>query len=216
MPISKASSNAVAPAALGDLVVGSTTNDSGILPIGTTGQVLTVAAGTASWATPSSGSMTLLSTTSLSGATTTISSISQSYKSLYMLIYGVSNATADGYLRIAPNASTGIGNNIIIQAASTAVSSSQGDYLLLTENASTNFQARATTTNAFAVTINNYTSTTNYKPFQSYGYYQKTGPGANAIAISGGLSTNSAITSLVFSNSGGNISTGTVLLYGVN
>ena len=40
MPISKASSNAVAPAAKGDLVVGTTTNDSGILAVGTNGYTL--------------------------------------------------------------------------------------------------------------------------------------------------------------------------------
>ena len=40
MPISKASSNAVAPAAKGDLVVGTTTNDSGILGVGSNGDTL--------------------------------------------------------------------------------------------------------------------------------------------------------------------------------
>jgi hypothetical protein len=40
MPISKASSNAVAPAAKGDLVVGTTTNDSGILGVGSNGETL--------------------------------------------------------------------------------------------------------------------------------------------------------------------------------
>ena len=87
MPITKASSNAVAPAALGDLVVGSATNDSGILGIGTTGQVLTVASGTASWATPAAGGgMTLISTTTLSSASTTISSIPSTYKHLYIYV----------------------------------------------------------------------------------------------------------------------------------
>jgi len=33
--------------------------------------------------------------------------------------------------------------------------------------------------------------------------------------VMGGIQTNSAITSLVFSNTGGNLSTGTVRLYGV-
>ena len=40
MPISKASSNAVAPAVKGDLVVGTTTNDSGILGVGNNGDTL--------------------------------------------------------------------------------------------------------------------------------------------------------------------------------
>lgn len=59
MPISKATSNAAAPAAKGDLVVGSATNDSGVLAVGSAAQVLTVDSTTATglkWATPASSS----------------------------------------------------------------------------------------------------------------------------------------------------------------
>jgi hypothetical protein len=58
MPITKASSNAVAPAAKGDLVVGNATNDSGVLAVGTANQILTVDSSTATglkWATPAGG-----------------------------------------------------------------------------------------------------------------------------------------------------------------
>jgi hypothetical protein len=80
----------------GDLVYSSATaNTNTRLGIGSTSQVLTVAGGVPTWATPTSGSLTLLSTTSLSGATTTISSISGSYKNLIILIkdfYSSSNS----------------------------------------------------------------------------------------------------------------------------
>ena len=59
MAITKASSSAVAPGAKGQLVVGSATNDSGILAVGSASQVLTVDSSTATglkWATPASGS----------------------------------------------------------------------------------------------------------------------------------------------------------------
>lgn len=59
MPISKASSSAVAPAAKGDLVVGNATNDSGVLAVGTANQVLTVDSSTATglkWAAPAGAS----------------------------------------------------------------------------------------------------------------------------------------------------------------
>ena len=62
MPITKASSSAVAPGAKGDLVVGNATNDSGILAVGSTDQVLTVDSSTATglkWATPAGGGKVL-------------------------------------------------------------------------------------------------------------------------------------------------------------
>ena len=55
------------------------------------------------WVTVGGAGMTLLSTTSLSGASVTISSISQSYKDLVIYIYGMTNATADGAFQIKVN-----------------------------------------------------------------------------------------------------------------
>jgi len=57
------------------------------LGVGSTGQVLTVASGLPSWATPSSGAMTLISTTSFSGATTAnIDNIFSSTYTKYQII----------------------------------------------------------------------------------------------------------------------------------
>jgi len=73
---------------LGDIEFrSSTSNTNTRLGIGSTGNVLTVAAGVPSWAAPAGG-LTLLSTTTLSGATTTISSIPTTYTSLKMIIVG--------------------------------------------------------------------------------------------------------------------------------
>jgi len=73
---------------LGDLAYSSATaNTNTRLGIGSTGQVLTVAAGVPSWSTPAaSGGMTLLSTTTLTGSSVTISSISQDYKHLLVVV----------------------------------------------------------------------------------------------------------------------------------
>jgi hypothetical protein len=105
MPITKASSNAVAPAAKGDLVVGNATNDSGVLAVGANNTVLTADSAETTglkWATPAAGSLTLLSTTALSGTTTTISSISQSYKHLQILIENayLTSSDQDTFIRL--------------------------------------------------------------------------------------------------------------------
>ena len=63
----------------GDTIYSSSGSTPARLGIGSTGQVLTVAGGVPSWATPASGGgLTLLSTTSLTGSSVTVSSISQS------------------------------------------------------------------------------------------------------------------------------------------
>jgi hypothetical protein len=82
---------------LGDIEYrSSTANTNTRLGIGTTGQVLSVTGGVPAWSTISAGGMTLLSTTSLSGASTDITSISQDYTQLYVLLQDVyGNASID-------------------------------------------------------------------------------------------------------------------------
>jgi hypothetical protein len=75
---------------LGDTNYASATaNTNTRLAIGSTGQVLTVAGGVPTWATPAaSGSMTLINSggTALSGATTTVGSIPGTYKELKIYV----------------------------------------------------------------------------------------------------------------------------------
>jgi hypothetical protein len=73
----------------GDMIYSSSGTTPARLGIGTAAQVLTVNSGATApeWATPAAGGgMTLLSTTSLSGGTTTISSISGAYKDLIIYV----------------------------------------------------------------------------------------------------------------------------------
>jgi len=65
-----------------------TANVNTALPIGTAGQVLQVNSGATApeWAAPAGGGMTLLSTTALSGTSTTVTSISGSYTDLIVYI----------------------------------------------------------------------------------------------------------------------------------
>ena len=213
MAITKASSNAVAPAAKGDLVAGTTTNDSGVLAVGANGTVLTAASGQATgleWATPSSGGMTLISTTTLSGATVTLSSIPQTYVSLYLIMYGLTNATGNGVNRIYFNNNTtltnktGVFNGAVNQRADTFLELGDGSSSLRTD-----------TNNIYVVTVDNYTSSTNYKTGELYGSYLSASSVRNQMQFAHVFRSNTALTSIVISNDGGNLSTGTALLYGV-
>jgi hypothetical protein len=201
----------------GDLFGFNTTNAR--VPIGTNGQVLTADSTEAlglKWATSASGGMTLLSTTTLSGATTTISSISQSYNQLFGIITGVTNATANGRFRMAPNGLTDVCSAVNITNAG-IVQPYNADYVNFTSTAgSTQNPTRTATLNAYSFLISNYTSTTGNKLVNYLSLYESGYSGAYQIQGGGGLNRpNDAITSLEFSNSGGNLSTGTVLLYGV-
>jgi hypothetical protein len=180
---------------------------------GTTGQYLQKNSGTDLdfvWADVSAGGMTLLSTTTLSGATVTISGISGAYNDLIAVIFGVTNATASNDFRCAPNGTTNI-TNTLRNNDNTTWTMGTNQYLFLSNNnnAPTNTDAN----NSYTFRIYNYASTTSRKPVQVTGCYISTT--ARGVFASGQIDTTSAITSLVFSNAGGNLSTGTVLLYGV-
>jgi hypothetical protein len=183
---------------------------------GTAGQVFTMNSGATApeWQTISAGGMTLLSTTTLSGASTTISSISGSYNKLLIIVTGVTNATADGQFRIAPNALTNITDFSGMNNASTFASDQNGYINLTPTGGATSNLLRTNADNAFAIDIYNYASATSTKPFRATAGFTNTSSKSGFFNF-GNIRTNSAITSLVFSNSGGNLSTGTVLLYGV-
>jgi hypothetical protein len=103
--------NTVATAfdAKGDLVAGTGADTFAKLTVGANDTVLTADSSTSTglkWATPSSGGMTLLSTTTLSGSTVTVSSISTSYTDLKFILRGA-YASGDADLFIRLNGDTG-------------------------------------------------------------------------------------------------------------
>jgi len=162
----------------------------------------------AAWsAVGSSGGMTLLSTTTLSGTSTTISSISQSYTRLYGVMLNATFGGAATQFRCAPNADTG-GSCIYIIGTSTTLTNSNLNYWFMCNS------SIDSDNNAIAFEIENYTNTTK-KPIRSWGgavvggnYVQQ-----NATGLYQG---SSALTSLVFTlTSGASFTGGTIKLYGV-
>ena len=200
--------------AAGDLIIGTADNTAGRLAIGANATVLTSNGTTASWAAPAGGGgMTLLSTTTLSGASTTISSISGSYKQLVAYIYGV-NGTSTGFeMTIEPNGTAGICTGVYMMNANSAASVNPRTATSI----SISSLSKNTTNNATTLVIDNYASSTNYKPFQYYGFVENSG-GANvqACELAGAIVSNTAISSLKFNCLvAGTFNAGTVELYGV-
>ncbi len=195
---------------LGDISYrSSTANTNTRLALGTAGQVLRVNSGATApeWATASSGGMTLLSTTTLSGASTTISAINQTYNNLQILIFGMTNATADGIFKVKPNGAS----NLTYQAI-------KNDNTLQRDVNSDRLQDdvinQADNTVQYLIDIYDYANTTRFKPIYFCGITPRP-VSTRALFGGGSIQTNSAITSIEFSNTGGNFSSGTVLIYGV-
>jgi hypothetical protein len=145
---------------LGDIEYrSSTANTNTRLGIGTTGQVLSVTGGVPAWATPAAGGgMTLLSTTTLSGASTTISAISQDYVNLYIVGRGLNQGgNASYYFRLNGNdtAADYSGHQLFGDASLSFSNANNGDFGQLGTRTSWNGQGY------FTMTINRYTQTEN-------------------------------------------------------
>jgi len=192
----------------------STANVKTRLGIGSTGQVLTVAGGVPTWATPAAGGgMTLLSTTTLSGASTTVSNISQDYQNLLIRIFGATNDTADGYWYVYTNGALDGHNYAGISGSSSADSpfATRNNVLHLGNTGQTH--DRTSANNAHQILFVDYTATT-IKPFIISGTYQRTA--AYFEYNAGGANTKAAaITSITVKNDGGNSSAGTIKIWGI-
>jgi hypothetical protein len=197
---------------LGDLAYSSATaNTNTRLAIGSNGDVLTITAGVPGWAAPSSGGMTLLSTTALTGASVTISSINQTYVNLQVILIGTTNSGASLYSpRIAPNGST------TITTTSGQVNATNKDlpdtYLWTNMDAN---MSLTNTDNIHVINIYGYASTTALKAVDIRAGFRDSGLASRSSNGGGFIITSSAITSLVLSYGAGNFNSGTCLIYGV-
>ena len=195
----------------GDIYYASAANTPARLGIGSTDQVLKVSGGVPAWATPASGGMTLLSTTSLSGSTTTISSISGSYTDLviYITDYDVSvDGPTSAYLRL--NGATG---NDYSQAATVAGTTTPS----LTDKFTLCGSIHPTSLNGlFWIQIPLYSNTDTFKICQMYSIAQDNTV-APRLAMHnnfGAFNETNAISSITIYPSTGT-ATGTAYIYGV-
>jgi hypothetical protein len=213
------SSSAINPTivdAKGDIIAATAADTVARLAVGANDTVLTAdstAATGLKWATPAAGGMTLLSTTTLSGASTTISSISQDYKYLLMLATDVYGSSAYVQIRARLNGATNNHFGSGVQYAGAAVSGFQFDAttILLGTSASNLTNNRGT---QFQFNLYNYTTTGN-KQYDYVTTAKDDSNDLNTVFGAGSYKTSSAVTSIEFTVAAGTFSGGTLLIYGV-
>jgi len=185
---------------------------------GTAGQVFTMNSGATApeWQTLNAGSMTLISTTTLTGASVTLSSIPQTYNKLFLVIRNFLPATDSDFLQMRFNADatanrhkTQLYYSVFYYNTASAFGATSSQISAANDN--------AVSTSIITVEIPDYTNTATWKMGEttalnvdpttttSEQFYK-------GIAI---YNQTTAISSLLFLPSSGNFTSGTILLYGV-
>jgi hypothetical protein len=200
---------------LGDIEYrSSTANTNTRLGIGTTGQVLTVSGGVPSWATSSSGGMTLISTTTLTTGTTSLTSIPGTYNDLVLILRNAQPA-ADANIFIRVNSDTG--TSYVQQLTYGKVASAAA--FNATEIEFPQGPVDASANASFGImTFLDYTNTTTWKAIDSIFYGERFDSASNILfnrmhSLWNGSA--SAITAIDIIANGSTWSAGTALLYGV-
>ena len=201
----------------GDLLYGTGSGALARLGIGSTSDVLTVSGGVPTWAAPAGGGgMTLMSTTTLSGASTTISVAANSYKQLQLVVRGLDCTNdSDVFLQI-----NGITTSIYVPAnigsnngsAYTYYTKTNGVYLNLpgvdglgtgNKNNGTIIFYDCNSTNGKVINCNFYSETTS-------------GGRLNITNATVGVTDTAVISSIVIKVASGSFDGGSALLYGVS
>ena len=201
----------------GDMIYSSSGSTPARLGIGSTGNVLTVAGGVPSWAAPAGGGgMTLINSggTTLTGSSTTISSIPATYKNLQIVIRQF-QPSSDGYnVNLRFNADTGTRYRTIENSQAGGTELSFGQTLIEFGGG----QDNGNTTSLIIINVYDYantvtlktcdqnaivaheTNTSNLRFYRTYGAFNQTG----------------AIDSVNFTVASGTFTAGTVYVYGVS
>ena len=199
---------------LGDIAYrSSTANVKTRLGLGTAGQVLTVNSGANApeWAAVSAGGMTLISTTTLSGTSTTVSSIPSTYNSLMFIIRGMT-ASASGEPRFKINGTTSAHEFVGVFGGGSAIEATNNNGAQMTYGQNMD---QTDDDNCWTLKIDNYASSTTPKSWTFYGVYVKSTTDKSKIMLAGGYSLTTAVSSLDIVASSGTFSGGSILTYGV-
>jgi len=193
---------------------------------GSSGQVLTSAGSSApTWATPSAGAMTLLSTVTASNSATVDieTTFSSTYDTYVILGSGIGNdGTASPYFQVrlklggSYSSASYYAQVLTTSAGSTAVTNSNATSRIIFTSAAIVVASNSTANLSFVLYINNPSSTSINKNLNWTGSYQASAGGA-ALFSGGGYNDNTAaLTGVRFFQDSGNIIRGTFRLYGIS
>jgi hypothetical protein len=193
------------------------------LGVGTNGQVLTAdstAATGLAWSTIAAGGMTLLSTTTLSGSTTTISSISGSYNQLCIQVFDAYGSAAGGLNgRFNGDATSNAYQLFFAEPGSGTVYPTASSWWY-SQGTSYNFTTgslKSSDTNFFMqILLPNYADTTTRKLVNVFAAFENAGSSQTLNTNDGYWNNTSAITSIGLTAPGGGTWTqGTVKIWGI-
>jgi hypothetical protein len=201
--------------ATGDLIVGNGNASVTRLGIGSNGQVLSSNGTTVTWTTPSSGGLTTISTTTLSGTTTSLTSIPGTYKALQLFITNPTHDASGGVTEtIAYRFNADNGNNYYVTgfdatSRTQAVSANRVNGIFVTGVNGLNAMG--------FLELWGYASGAK-KRFSVWGStWDATNTRADNASSWGLWNSTSAITSIdIITNTGSQFTGGTATLYGVN
>jgi hypothetical protein len=205
--------------AKGDLIVGTGADAFARLAVGTNGHTLvadSVEATGLKWVAPAAGGMTLINTggTTLTGASTTVSSIPSGYRNLHIVIVNFDPATDNDRLTFQINGDGGANRYRTLDFNNPANTNTtfNGDRFYIGQTADDGTNTGITWIDiyeydntsiwkmiGYASVNNDWTTPTNLSDQWGQGYYNQT----------------NAITSLKFACQTGNLNAGTVYVYGV-
>jgi hypothetical protein len=195
---------------LGDIEYrSSTANVNTRLGIGSTGNVLTVAGGVPTWAAPAAGgAYTQLATGSLSGSSVVISSISGSYKHLYLKVVNAQASSGRIGLRVNGSSSADYAYVRLEMDSATPIATSGATQI----NVGPDLTSATNWTYSFF--IENYAETS-YKPITVH--FRRNTAGTTQTSGFASVNDSTAFTSLTIVNTDAvSYTAGTYTLYGVN
>jgi len=199
----------------GDLIVGTSAGAVGRLGIGSTGNLLTVSGGVPTWAAPAnSGGMTVLASGSLSGASLDLTSINQTYVDLVLVLLGYAPATNTGYGQLRFNNDSNTRYTQSSENNPASFNTFGAPRIDLSDGMS-----NTATTQSSVIEIQNYANTSIWKRCTTDTIYTSTADGANTkwrrSFYYGIYNQATAIDRITVTPSGGFVSQGTYVLYGV-